>query len=61
VNPTGWALVCSPAIELTVCALTCITAFLAFTAAPHRGVVILHPWAKLGGSMEDPTVLYNFK
>lgn len=29
-------------------------------AAPKRGVIILHPWAKLGGSMEDPTVLYNF-
>lgn len=29
-------------------------------AAPSRGIIILHPWAKLGGSMEDPTVLYNF-
>lgn len=30
------------------------------TAAPNRAAIFLHPWAKLGGSMEDPTVLYNF-
>lgn len=30
-------------------------------AGPKRGVIILHPWAKLGGSMEDPTVLYTFR
>jgi hypothetical protein len=26
-----------------------------------RGVLILHPWAKLGGSMEDPTVITQFR
>lgn len=30
-------------------------------AGPRRAALILHPWSKLGGCMEDPTVVTQFR
>jgi hypothetical protein len=49
-NMTNCSPIMLPTHPMCVCA-----------AAPKRGALILHPWAKLGGNMEDPTVIFQFR